>query len=453
MELLEGVALPEPPGGDDTDEKDKKRIKVRVTLFFDGTKNNKTNVAMGKQFGGTDVRDDGNVQLAKVDRAAYEDLRKKWFPSMDSYENDYTNVARLEMNLNRPPSKGEFDYYFAIYTEGIGTVDRDEDAQKGYAFGQGPTGVESKVAKGVEEALKELNGIPEDEARTIIEEVVVDTCGFSRGAAAVRYCVHCVLQGDGEILKLKQGLENAGWEVGTVRVQAVGLFDTVSSHGWDSASEANESDDVAVLKLDAIRAAAAVLHLVAAEEYRERFSLTNINSAGGKGTQIYLPGAHSDVGGSYMNNADDSRTLHRGPRSSDIRSFLRSRGWYQNAELTLNFGILRSNRRGLSHKYSYIPLHRMARFFDDHEIRFRRNLSTRYNPDGVPGRDEIERYANSTTGVSNSRPWHWEIRRDRPFVTLRNRYLNISFSSGIGMAVRLVRMGDSHRPFRVVHNG
>ena len=40
-----------------------------------------------------------------------------------------------------------------------------------------------------------------------------------------------------------------------------------------------------------------VVHLVAADEYRALFALTDITSARTRGTEIILPGAHSDVGG------------------------------------------------------------------------------------------------------------------------------------------------------------
>ncbi|MCU0626219.1 MAG: hypothetical protein MUF21_06980, partial [Gemmatimonadaceae bacterium] len=59
-----------------------------------------------------------------------------------------------------------------------------------------------------------------------LELVAVDICGFSRGAAAARFCIWRVLNENGG---LKALLTAQRWDVGTVEVRASGLFDTVAS--------------------------------------------------------------------------------------------------------------------------------------------------------------------------------------------------------------------------------
>lgn len=161
----------------------------------------------------------------------------------------------------------------------------------------------------------------------VIEKLTVDTFGFSRGAAAARYCVHRVLNDTGSTRAPKHALKKAitglGRTVEEVEIWAVGLFDTVSSLGVFL-----ELSDVGELKLNAVRFARSVYHLAAAEEYRKNFSLTNIKSAGGKGKEIFLPGAHSDIGGGYVDGASERKTLIDGSKSHAIGTFLRENGWY-----------------------------------------------------------------------------------------------------------------------------
>ena len=88
----------------------------------------------------------------------------------------------------------------------------------------------------------------------------------------------------------------------TIKVRFLGLFDTVSSYGGII------DDDVAELSLSIPSTnpnVYNVVHLSAADEYREKFPLTNIHSAGKRGREVILPGAHSDVGGGYCSVEDE----------------------------------------------------------------------------------------------------------------------------------------------------
>ena len=82
-----------------------------------------------------------------------------------------------------------------------------------------------------------------------------------------------------------------------IEIKFAGLYDTVvsivgSQHLFWSGNKSNQR---------AVSLATKSVHLAAAEEHRKDFPLHTIKSAkdNGKGKEFYLPGVHSDVGGSY----------------------------------------------------------------------------------------------------------------------------------------------------------
>ena len=94
----------------------------------------------------------------------------------NSLMNDYTNVARMWNCCNKN---------YAIYIEGIGTLDRQEDIKAGFQFGSGDTGIRGKVRRGCEELAKKIKLYLPVKINGIIK-VTLDVFGFSRGAAAAR---------------------------------------------------------------------------------------------------------------------------------------------------------------------------------------------------------------------------------------------------------------------------
>ena len=176
-------------------------IRIRVSFFFDGTGNNRTNVQLGPSRN-----------------------------SDDSYAAGLTNVAKLELaGLDgRGP---DVDRHFTIYIEGIGTVDRRNDSLLGSSTGRGGTGVLAKVERGLRAAISRIKRIVDDGGFGEITDIHIDTFGFSRGAAAARYCVwKCMWEAN---RTLKERLERRGYSIGTVVVKFVGLYDTVASFGLD----------------------------------------------------------------------------------------------------------------------------------------------------------------------------------------------------------------------------
>lgn len=304
---------PTPPPG-------KEGVIIKLSMFFDGTKNNRTNT--NKR-----ISEPGFIQL-KGDES--------------SYANFYSNVPILEyMNLRNKPEQHEV----SVYTEGIGTVDFSErlkaagvadadngnDNQQGYAMGSGPTGIPDKVTKGINEAKDRLKEayVEEDE---YIREIIVDVFGFSRGAAAARHFVHRRLA--------LQGPWPGQPSPPTLTINFVGLFETVSSYepggrnlaellalAAQGKTEGIFADDVKQLGLNLGSVPAKVVHLTAGDEVRENFSLTSIDSsiAVGKGIELELPGVHSDVGGGYNESAQEET---RRIRNLAEKQHLIAGGWY-----------------------------------------------------------------------------------------------------------------------------
>gem|GEM_PF-6427762 len=123
------------------------------------------------------------------------------------------------------------------------------------------------------------------------------------------------------------------------KVKFIELYDTVASYGIDI------TNDTRQLHLNSIQQADKVVQLAASDEHRIKFPLTNINSAGSKGIEKFLPGVHSDIGGGYHNNVPEKERLIK-------------KGWYKKRDLKVV--KIQNNliaNRTVSNEYSRIPLH------------------------------------------------------------------------------------------------
>ena len=85
-------------------------VNIRFCVFFDGTCNNRTNTQ-------------GRLDSSE----AYRKFKKK----SDSYENDFTNVAKMEPYVLTKPAPG-YNHVLATYIEGPGTTDDGKDSAVGY---------------------------------------------------------------------------------------------------------------------------------------------------------------------------------------------------------------------------------------------------------------------------------------------------------------------------------
>ena len=160
---IECVAPPEPlvsepePVCEDEPEEDPPpaRTSIRVSIFFDGTANNRSNTL-----------DRLNHRQAFVDH--HED---------DSFTNDYTNVSRLEQ---RYIGDSSFEHSISIYVEGAGTANHQGDDGEGLGLGTGETGVDAKCNKGIRAVTRSIRDL-HLASGTIIERLHLDAFGFSRG--------------------------------------------------------------------------------------------------------------------------------------------------------------------------------------------------------------------------------------------------------------------------------
>jgi len=264
-------------------------------------------------------------------------------------------------------------------------------------------------------------------------------------------------------------LAESGVSVNGVKIKFMGLYDTVASHGF---SHSNDTQD---LHLAAIREAEKVVQLAAADEYRENFPLTNIDSAGEKGVQKFLPGSHSDIGGGYIDRADerDYEILVLSGRIRDKekmmarleneKKWLVETGWHTEEEIRIK-GIdvfkvwekfvLKATRTGIRNRYSRIPLHIMADYAGKEGIVFDEDLGEIY-----PVPEELKRLKEAMGRYLElskpSVPGDW--RKNAPALTkLRHEYLHFSSHYGGSFDVHRPRFANGSRGGereREIHEG
>ena len=140
------------------------------------------------------------------------------------------------------------------------------------------------------------------------------------------------------------------------------------------------NDDVSELSLKIPTYVDRTVHLVAADEYRQYFGLTNINSAGKKGKEIILPGAHSDIGGGYMEEETEPIMMYgRTYGDRQCRGYLSFKGLHDGKWISDSFyNDWRTSWNRLGHEsclvrkvkgtYSRIPLYIMGKKMEGNRI-------------------------------------------------------------------------------------
>jgi len=281
-----------------------KPVDVYFGVFFDGTSNHKEQARIGEEY----------REMSANGPAVHSE-----FTAKSLQERDRSNVALLHTYYNQQYKK----YVCELYVEGIGThADGREDLFLGQGFGEGVTGIKAKVEKAINNIPNKINELTLEKGTNIC--LYFGLYGFSRGAAAARHFVWNILNKQDDIKK-----KTIKYKISDITIDYVGLFDTVSSYGLSqknknmidvvagaavvtgnpiiagigvvggtiSALTPKHENNVKSLNLDAIQKAKKVFHICAADEFRENFALTNIQSAGSKGTEIFIPGSHTDIGG------------------------------------------------------------------------------------------------------------------------------------------------------------
>lgn len=398
---------------------------VTVNLFFDGTKNNLYNTNTYK----------GLSEKKQAERDEDE----------TSYANAYSNIAWMFFYSSKKSTQ------HWIYIEGIGTRKGDtNDEPAGYATGLGVTGVYQRAKQAFNEIENKIELKP--------SMLYINVFGFSRGAATARHFIH--------LAKSNSNLFPT-WKIKSsqIRFKFVGLFDTVSSVGADF------SNDVGELKLDfrdldaLDKKITKVLHIIAADEYRSNFSVTNIYSArkSGFGYEVTMNGAHSDIGGSYKkltsesyyttNNVEKNWILEKGffkSNKDELKSQSLGRGQYRHA-------FTRKDIRNDIHKVS---LETMSKMSSRHG-----SLVFSTGGNGMDGYyKSITDYVNSMMGsipnsVLNNDPWrnggqvgrktvlNKKLSENDSTKLLRHNYVHWSVKNKMALRVRSISGVPSREEF------
>ena len=307
-------------------------IVLHLGLFFDGTGNNLANSAATE---GCHALSLGMPQQVAEDVrqycAAYGYDGQGNTPD-NSYGNGVSNVARLhdlypdQSEEQLPP--GAEKAYIPVYIEGIGTRSGLADSVYSQGTGKGSTGVVARVEQVPALVMKQLRRFASSNPQLKVRQIEVDLFGFSRGAAAARHCANDLLKGPGSLWARAMPVGTPGFtdtfawrHRSDIALNFIGLFDTVAgvvSLGDGDFSPHNADNPGLDLRL-APGMARQVIHLVARDEYRHNFSLTQAE------LDIELPGCHSDIGGGYLPLMREKLLLSKPDSSLEIDSLANER--------------------------------------------------------------------------------------------------------------------------------
>lgn len=422
--------------------KNKKEVKITVNVFFDGTKNNAKNTEVRllylKKQKGIPLTDKENEKATTYKQNTDDE---------SSYENFYSNVAIMHQLNLVDRSKREIN----IYIEGEGTEDFQSDFNKGYAFGSGQTGITAKVTKSFKKIKEEIEQLQKQKVirdHEFVNKINLNVFGFSRGAAAARH-----------FISRRHELQNIFnlVESNNFHILFVGLFDTVSSYNKNYAKDPNFDNDVDELKLKLGGSVAKVVHLTAADEYREYFSLTNIKSSieAGIGFELQLPGAHSDIGGGYGEIENEKRFLHLEKGYENIKQSVLKEGWYLPDQIIEETGkaqtILWARRFGIPNSYQYIPLAIMILLAEKYGLQFHKSLiETKGLAYSIPEDLEYAKKSLMQYALENDAAKSEKITiRPEYLHAIRNKYLHRSTCDDLGKTGRY----KDGKPYRKQHEG
>ncbi len=245
-------------------------VRLRIGVFFDGTWNNMNNAEVGMAARAVGLPSAGGSYNTSVTHPAH--LSRVYYEYAGSDLRD----------VDGKPLKTA-----SVYVRGVATSDNNPDSAISGATAFWAETVEERL---VDATLSVLDTIDRLSPTCPPEEVVLDLFGFSRGAATARVFANRVKEGV---------ITNAP----NIKISFMGLFDTVAAFGiaWQ------EWDDNFYSLATHIgpQTADKVVHLVAAHEIRENFSLSSIDpTGGGDREQILLPGVHGTIGGSPLDQPE-----------------------------------------------------------------------------------------------------------------------------------------------------
>ena len=263
--------------------------KIKIGLFFDGTGNNGYNAQ----------------SISKYDDS--------------SYNSSPTNIFRLYKNYKNVCKKDSDK--IAVYVEGIGTMNYQKDSLLNQAQGDfsawSEYGAESKIKFATEYINRELVELFDRENIEKNIDLEFNIFGFSRGAALARHYTNQLSDIKSIVYEnIKKSLNNNERILNTIKINFLGLYDTVESFGSFAGFNA-------ITSVTNLKNVGCIFQLRAEHECRENFPLTSIlnnkqsemvdkyrgyserNLNNSKLIEVLVPGNHSDVGGSYLDKLDE----------------------------------------------------------------------------------------------------------------------------------------------------
>lgn len=454
------------------------------------------------------------------------------------------------------------EYAYRIYVSGSGTdrdiIDPDNETLKGAGFGQGDTGVTQKVLDAIYAARLKLALFNNNNVNSIT--LKFHLFGFSRGATAARNFCYVLYKNKSTQNNLSKLFNNE--KINTYEIPFLGIYDTVSSigvlnkfdikqvrdsiiaksgaavdslllssniktekrmslvnkikgwcmgvfgekttDGWEyfainhSQTHQKNVKDLGLYATTTSHKVDRVLHICAADEYRENFALVDIKSSiEDNGVEIFIPGAHADVGGGYNEQSVEIKlekaplyyepftnkyTLLQGEflfkppfpqndkgkesEANCAQTALRNLGWLDNGignrkKLIEEDEKLIRFYSGAQKGYSYIGLHLMWEYANkQYDGLFRTEIKSKFEiPSDLSGYKDIlwSKIENKTNGkikFTETAPAN--------YVTLRNKFLHFStnYKRAKGIAhvntPNLYEFDDTHEAYtyrRIIYHG
>ncbi|HGA2982971.1 type VI secretion system tube protein Hcp [Enterobacter hormaechei] len=291
--MLQKTILPE--------EQPERRVTLVLGIFFDGTGNNAVNTRNMLEALTAQHFDINSPDAATIlARNASEKMGISGIGA-GSYLGYYTNIHRLnELYERNFPPDGNY-IQGGVYVEGIGTRAGEPDNPIGLGLGTAETGIVAKtddavaqLATAIDAALGLLKG------KFVVDTLLFDIFGFSRGAAAARHFANRVQAEDQSIISaISTGMVKISFRGAPAgRNRFLGIMDTVAAVGTVmnglNPHSANTGNVNTRLRPGV---AEKVFHITAQHECRYNFALNSIAPAW---PELILPGAHSDIGGGYL---------------------------------------------------------------------------------------------------------------------------------------------------------
>lgn len=264
---------------------------VNLSIFFDGTGNNKDADTAVQRWSNVSRMHDAAAELAEEEKAIYaiyitgvgtpfnpQALKPNEVLGQSAGEGGAGKATGL--SADRRLDFGADQVNDTLKSILLSNAQKLNATTKAYA--------DANQAKGFADLSKALG------AHRLIKQINLSVFGFSRGAAMARAFSNAFLK---ECKTAKDG--QLTYHGNPVRIHFLGVFDTVASFGLPSTNidlpwkEKNLVVDARVERC---------VHYVAAHELRFSFPVDLIQKSGklsGNWTEVVYPGVHSDVGGGY----------------------------------------------------------------------------------------------------------------------------------------------------------